>query len=424
MMRGSLVAAALCLAAGAASATNGMRMTGFGPVHESMGGAGAAATLDGAAMLYNPAGLAWQRGELQLGGSWFVPNVRYYGIESQMPPGFTGAVIARPGSTMESRRGGSPIPTLTFVYPVAPDLVLGLGAFGVSGMGVDYAQNLYGGGTYTSYLQARLTPSLAYRINDMVAVGLTVNAMLAQMKWDVAAGFGQQLHDTATSPGIGATIGVKVVPAPWISLGAAYETKSWFSDYSFDVPAHNGVNPATFQPVPIPAATDKLTFHQPMSATVGFALTPVDAFLIAGDVQWIDWSDTNGPHRPGFSANDSGSMPWNLAWSDQWVFKVGAQVKVLPGLRARAGYNYGKMPLEASRAFENLAFPAVSEHHLSAGLGYDIGSFTVNASGMWSPRTTLSGANATYPAQGGQAIQAYSTSMSQYSLGLGVSYRL
>jgi long-chain fatty acid transport protein len=248
--------------------------------------------------------------------------------------------------------------------------------------------------------------------------------MLAQMKWNVAGGFGQMMHDTATSPGMGATIGIKATPLQWLSLGAAYETKSYFRDFSFSIPAHDGVNPATFQPVPFLAATDKVTFNQPMNATLGLAVTPVEAVLIAADVQWINWSDTNGASKPVFTANTSGTMPWNLGWSDQWVFKVGAQVKVRPDLRIRAGYNYGKMPLDSNRAFENLAFPAVAEHHLSAGLGYDIGRVTLNAGGTWSPRATLSGANAQYPARGGQAIQSYTTSMSQLSADVGISYRL
>ncbi len=67
---------------------------------------------------------------------------------------------------------------------------------------------------------------------------------------------------------------------------------------------------------------------------------------------------------------------------------------------------------------------AVAEHHLSAGLGYDIGKVTLNAGGTWSPKATISGANAQYPAQGGQAIQSYTTSMSRVSVDLGISYRL
>jgi long-chain fatty acid transport protein len=424
VMRRILFAAAVCLASSSAFASNGMRMTGFGPVQSSMGGAGVGATLDGTTMLYNPAGLAGLGPELQIGGTWFRPSVSYSATESPLPPGFTGAVIAQPGAAINSRRGGSPIPTLTAVFPLGERFTFGIGAFGVAGMGVDYPLNLYGGETYTSYQQARLTPALAYKVSDALFVGVTVNAMAAQMKWNVAQGFGQQLHDTATSPGIGATFGVTVIPTQWLSIGAAYETKSWFRDFSFAIPAHNGVNPATFQPVPFPAATDKLTFNQPMSATLGFAVTPIDAVLVAADVQWINWSDTNGSDKPVFSTNTSGSMAWDMGWSDQWVFKVGAQVKVRPDLRLRGGYNYGKMPLDAHCAFENLVFPAVAEHHISAGVGYDIGKVTLNAGGTYSPKASLSGANATYPAQGGQAIQSYTTTMSQVSVDVGISYRL
>jgi long-chain fatty acid transport protein len=248
--------------------------------------------------------------------------------------------------------------------------------------------------------------------------------MAAQMKWDVAAGFGQEPHDTATSPGIGATLGAKVAIADWLSIGAAYETKSYFQDFRFDIPAHIGVDPATFRPVPFAAGTDKLTFNQPMSAAVGVAIKPADALLLAVDVQWINWSDTNGTDKPVFSANNTGAMSWDLGWSDQVVFKAGAQYRPTKELALRAGYNYGKMPLEAHCAFENLVFPAVSEHHFSAGAGYDFGQLTVNAGATWSPKATLSGSNPDYPANGGQAIQSYSTSMSQISFDLGIAVRL
>lgn len=117
-------------------------------------------------------------------------------------------------------------------------------------------------------------------------------------------------------------------------------------------------------------------------------------------------------------------MPWNMAWKNQWVFKLGAQLSPTPELKLRAGYNYGQMPLQAGRAFENLAFPALSEHHVTLGAGYDLGKVTINAGATWSPRAELSGSNASYPAQGGQAIAAYTTGMSQLALDLGIGWRL
>ena len=58
------------------------------------------------------------------------------------------------------------------------------------------------------------------------------------------------------------------------------------------------------------------------------------------------------------------------------------------------------------------------------GAGYDFGHLTVNAGGTYSPKATLSGSNAAYPANGGQAIQSYTTSMSQFALDAGIIWRL
>ncbi len=416
--------AALCAVASPAFATNGMRMTGFGPVQDSMGGVGVGAALDGAAMMSNPAGLIGLPAQLEVAGTYFKPTVSYSATESPMPAGMTGMIVAQPGVQMNSGRGASPIPTLAWVRPIDENFTFGLGAFGVSGMGVDYAANLYGGPTYTSYMQLRLTPSIAYRVTPALTVGVTVNAMMAQMNWNVAQGLGQMPHDTSTSWGIGGTLGARLSMTDWLTVGAAYETRSYFNDFRFEIPAHTGYDPATLQPVQFAAGTDKVAFDQPMSATIGVAVKPVAPLLFAADVQWIDWSSTNGADLPQFSQNQSGAMSWDLGWKDQWVFKFGAQLAVLDSLRLRAGYNYGKMPLDANCAFENLAFPAVSEHHFSAGVGWDFGRWTLNAGATVSPKASLSGSNPQYPAQGGQAIQSYTTSMSQYAIDAGLTFRL
>jgi long-chain fatty acid transport protein len=92
----------------------------------------------------------------------------------------------------------------------------------------------------------------------------------------------------------------------------------------------------------------------------------------------------------------------------------------------RAGYNYGKMPLNSDRAFENIAFPAVSEHHFTAGLGINFTKqFTLNIGGMYSPAAKLTGSNAGSPfppTPTGQGISSYETQMSQYSIDMGIAY--
>ena len=119
-------------------------------------------------------------------------------------------------------------------------------------------------------------------------------------------------------------------------------------------------------------------------------------------------------------------MPWDMDWDNQFVYKLGVQYTLNPTIALRAGYNYGKMPLNANRAFENIAFPAIAEHHFTAGIGINLTKqFTLNLGGMYAPTATLTGSNAGSPfppTPSGQGIANYETKMSQYSLDMGLSY--
>jgi long-chain fatty acid transport protein len=404
------LATALALAATPALATNGMRMIGFGPVQTAMGGASAAAPLDSATIVTNPAGLSALGSRTDLSGSYFNPSVEYE------------ATGAASGSAMSSDRGASYIPTVGLVNPVSDQLTVGLAAVGVSGMGVDYGADLYGGNTFTSYMNMRIAPAASYRLAKGLSVGVAANLMYATMKYAVAGGMGMLPRDTQGAFGYGATVGLTYSPIDMLTLGLAYESKSTFQSFAWNVPAHTlhlpdgtgGVVDAQ-----VPGGKEKLDFDQPQMVTLGAAVRPVEMLLLVADVEWIDWSQTNGAAKPEFTTNPqlTGAQSWDMRWSDQYVLKVGAELAATRSLRLRAGYNYGKMPLDASRAFENIAFPAVAEHHFTAGAGYAVGDLTLNVAAMYVPESKVSGGNAA------QGIASYSTRMSQVAFDLGVGYR-
>jgi long-chain fatty acid transport protein len=398
---------AAVLMTSSAYATNGMRMIGFGPVQDSMGGVSVGLPLDASSVLTNPAGMSDLPGRIDFGASYFVPSVKYKATESA---GMGGMVINNDGAEIDSDRGGSPVPAFGLIVPLNDRIKFGVGAYGVAGMGVDYKQNLYSGITYTSYSQMRFAPGLSYKINDMVSIGAVLNVMYATMEFDAASGFGQSPHMGASSFGYGATIGVLVKPVDMLQIGLAYETKSAFQDFKFNTGY----------------GADKIEFNQPSVATLGIGIKPIKDLLIGFDVEWINWADTNGSNLPKYKANASGAMPWNMDWSDQFVYKVGVQYMVHPMVALRAGYNYGKMPLDGNRAFENIAFPAVSEHHFTAGVGINFTKqLTLNIGGMYSPEAKLTGSNAGSPfppTPTGQGISSYETEMSQYSLDMGLAY--
>ncbi len=378
-----------------AHATNGMRMIGFGPVQDSMGGVSVGVPLDSASILTNPAGMSFLTGRIDFGASYFKPAVEYKAV------GAGQGVVANDGANISSDRGGSPVPAFGLIIPLGEKLRFGIGAYGVAGMGVDYASNLYSGVTYTSYSQMRFAPGLSYKITDMISVGAVANIMYATMEYN-AGGSTQQPHMGASSFGYGATVGILVKPIEMIQIGLAYETKSYFQDFSFNTAA----------------GTEKIQFNQPQTATIGLGIKPIRDLVIGFDVQWIRWSETNGQNLPEYKTRAASTMPWNMDWSDQFVYKVGIQYAVHPIVSLRAGYNYGKMPLNSDRAFENIAFPAVSEHHFTAGIGINFTKqFTFNIGGMYSPPVKITGSNVAE-----QNIVSYETQMSQYSIDAGLTY--
>ena len=298
--------------------------------------------------------------------------------------------------------------------------------FGVAGMGVDYAANLYNGPTLTSYMQGRFTPAAAYRVNDRLTLGITANLMVAQMKYDVASGAGQAAHDTATSFGVGATFGVKYTPVKRVTLGAAYESSSCFQDFSFTVPER----PNPFMPgTTIPGGTDALAFDQPQSATVGVSVTPVDALLVGVDVAVDRLVEHDGQGLPAYSSDTSatGAMPFDMGWSDQWVVKLGA-----------AGHADGealaarRLQLRQDAARSR---PGVREPGVPGGLRAPRHArrrvrvqrcLAVNVAWVYALNAKLEGANAAPPPPmggTGQGIAAYSTEMSQLGLDIGLCYR-
>jgi len=134
---------------------------------------------------------------------------------------------------------------------------------------------------------------------------------------------------------------------------------------------------------------EDLKLEQPQEASVGVGLRPIPELKVGFDVRWINWSDADGYKQ--------------FKWKDQWVFAVGGEYKVTPRLALRAGYNYGKSPIRSKNVTTNnqnnipdftqpfpdfdvewfnlTGFPAIAEHHITLGFGYQFTEhFTLNMS--------------------------------------------
>jgi long-chain fatty acid transport protein len=111
----------------------------------------------------------------------------------------------------------------------------------------------------------------------------------------------------------------------------------------------------------------------------------MDNFKVGMDIRWINWKNAKGYKE--------------FQWKDQWVIGLGGEFKPTQKLALRAGYNYGKSPIRGGAKnpmnannipnfaapfsdfyiawFNLIGFPAITEHHITLGLGYE---FTKNFS--------------------------------------------
>lgn len=402
MKRLIIITAALALLLGsvtAALATNGMNVIGVGPISRSMGGATTGLPLDASTVMSNPAGMSEVEGRIDFGVTYFVPDSSYKATDFS-----SGAPVTI--SEKNSDTGGSPMPAFGLIIPINDRFKFGLGAYGSAGMGVDYSSALYGNVTYTNFQMMKFAPGISYEINKYFSVGAAANLDYATMAFNAGRSMtnGQIVaHDANSQFGYGFELGVLAKPLPWLQIGLAYTSRQWFGDFNFNTPY----------------GKDKLDFDLPQSVSLGFGIKPMDRLRFGLDIKWINWDQTMGANKPEWSEVPSGSGAWNVSWNDQWVFAIGVEFDATKVIKLRAGFNYAANPLQENRAFENIAFPALVETHFTAGLGWAITDHVeLNIGGMYAPRVSISGAN-----MAEQAIGSYETSLQEYSIDAGLTYK-
>lgn len=370
-----------------------MRAIGIGPVQRSMGGANVGLPLDSAVTITNPAGMIHLSRRFDIAVTYLDCDVSYRAHSD-------GGMITNDNVRIASNTDSCYIPAVGMVWHLNDYTAAGLGAYGICGMGVDYKQNLYNNITYTKYQLMKIAPVIAKRVSEELSIGVALNLDYAMAEYE--AGMPAEVaHDDGAAYGLGFTAGLLYEMIEQWSLGLAYESKQRFSDFRFNTAA----------------GRDKLDFDQPQSVTVGLGFKPNGKFRAAFDVMWIDWPQTNGANMPAYSKNGSEAAAWNMNWDQQFVYKVGAGYDLTEKVTLRAGYSYGKNPLDSSRPFENISFSAIAEQHFTAGLGIQVASnLQLNLGLMYAPEVSLKTANPS------QFIDEADIEMSRCAVDVGVTY--
>ena len=357
-----------------AFATNGMFMIGYGVKSVGMGGVAIAAPFDSLAGATNPAAIAEVGTRFDLEATLFKFNVD----------------ASLGGINTKSRFNTFLMPGLGFSMPVDNETTFGFSMVGAGGGGSHYKQNLFElslspgagfGDLGVELMIMQMNPTMAQKLTPNQMVGVSVVMGLQRFK-----AFGLSNFETFTttqtsnspytdrgveySRGLGVRLGwLGKFLGNKINLGAAMTTKTYmskFQNYSelfaeggdIDTPANIGAGIA-WKPTP------KLTAAMDVTRTY---YSKVRAIANRGP-------NTSGPVYP--EGRDTNSLGRDgglgFGWKDQTVYKVGVNYEYNSKWTWRAGWNYGRSPIDESREIVmNIVAPATTQHHATLGTTYKI----------------------------------------------------
>jgi long-chain fatty acid transport protein len=292
------------------------------------------------------------------------------------------------------------IPAIGFSVPIGgaeSRWRFGLSAYGISGLGVDYRDtdidqpDFYSfpsppfpagstapaaAGTYTNLQLMKFAPTIGWQATNQFSVGAAFHINYTTL--DLGDG-------SSAAYSYGVQLGALYKPLDQLSLGLTYVSPQ---EAKYDNVADLDGD----------GARDNLKLEQPQQVALGIAyefLKP--GILLEVNGRWIDWSNSKG-----FEDFD---------WRDQYVLALGGQWEVIDHLFLRAGYNYAKNPLKSHNGWNGnflqpggpdrvnvqgkgvpvyfyetlrtVGFPALVEHHITTGIGYEFGeNLIINLSYM------------------------------------------
>jgi long-chain fatty acid transport protein len=360
-----------------------------GPINRSMGGASTAAPIDSAGALYwNPASITGlPSSEMEFGVGFLIPRTT---ISSRVPAGALGNGL--PPTSLAGTTGGNNgvflIPVIGLVYsPKDSPWTYGMGIFEIGGFAVNYPVDLrnpalnpqvpFGRGVGPLYTQLQLfqfSPTVALKLNDQWSVGAQANIDMGILYANPALFSAPVLFQTPFGPaptytngnqgrsraGGGFQVGVYYEHDENWSFGASVKSPQWFDTYRF-----NSVNPLNGHP-----ATPQFDLDFPLTASVGTAYKGVENLLLATDVRFLDYRDTNGFRRGGFN-NQTGALR-GLGWQNVFALGTGAQYQWTDRFSTRIGYTFGLNPIGPAMTAFNIGSPTIIQHTIAVGASYNV----------------------------------------------------
>lgn len=377
------VLTSLFIALPSVHATNALYSSSYGARSGGMAGATLASGNDALSQIINPANLASVQQQLDINLTYLRSNLRF----------------RNPLNDRENDRdfNGYPLSDNNFVIPAVgyahalPNTNWHLG-FQLYGLGGDAARFVLddfapprGFGPNQKF-RANLAimsfgPAAAYRFNDRLSIGASLQITAARMILDQPFGtfappdslrfrFLFDMPEYGFHYTLSTRIGATLKLNEQFTFAAAYQSPR---DFNLDGDVRLSFPPGLGLDIINTQATIPLTLPHQIDTGLSFAFNTALLFEIG--YSWIGWSleDPFSTFKVQLRPAPAG-FPEILAaaidWDDQHIVRFGAEYSVSELLTIRSGYSFASNPVTSAGAF--LTFPAYGFHALTAGASYQL----------------------------------------------------
>jgi long-chain fatty acid transport protein len=348
--------------------SNGLNLNGVGTKANSMGGAFIGLADDYSAVYWNPAGLTQMKEQsFAVYGSFLIPKGTYK--------------LSSAGIDTQTKSAVYPSGAIGYFKPLSDKLVVGFLGYVPSGSGAEWDGTaltaLSGGKTFkwkSMIGMFTLSPVVAYKISDMISVGVTVNFNYGMLQIDRPA-LGQY-SENLTGTGYGATLGLMIKPSEKVSLGLTYKTSTKITAEGEAKMEGAGLLKLTT------TATATREINWSMWFGAGVALKPIDKLTITADVQYTNWKNLDDIEvtydNNAWNLFFAKGSTFKLNWEDRIQYRFGLEYLLSENLAVRAGFYHDPTPAPVDTL--SILLPQVDYNSVTFGMGYTTGSLNIEFS--------------------------------------------
>lgn len=326
--RAAIVSAALLAAAAGQAQAGGLMLYEVGTADVGLAAAGYAARAQDASTVFsNPAGMTRLEGtQLTLGAQALYGDLKF-------SPGSGTNTSGGDGGTLV---GWFPGGGVFYTYSISRNLKVGFAATGNFGLAEKYDADWVG--RYyvqeTTLLGVSLLPSIAYKVNDNLSLGASLNAMYGVLKYQVAvntlsASPDGQLKLDDNKWGYGINLGMLYEVNPRTRFGLTYnsEVKLDFSAPAEFSGLRGGVVENALRNRGLLNAKIDLGVKVPQGVMGSVYHEIDDRWAVLGNVGWQQWSKFGKADVGINDVNNPKSLTTDLNYKDTWHVALGGQYR-------------------------------------------------------------------------------------------------